>query len=131
MPYWTSADTGSMAARGERLASDIEIGSPELALVDPELRERARLHLEVPNEQPPATTRQRSRSYPLLRASPAVLDPLDDDEASKAVRRLAELAEVEPTAGPKRSTTLLSLAFAMLTWGTLALVVADLQPWRA
>jgi hypothetical protein len=113
------------------LASDIEIGSPELALVDPELRERARLHLEVPNEQPPATTRPRSRSYPLLPASPAVLHPLDDDEASKAVRRLAELAEVEPTAGPNRSTTLLSLAFAMLTWGTLALVVADLQPWQA
>lgn len=86
------------------------IASPELALVDPTLR------AQVP-------------SAPRL-ADPTIRGALEDDEVRAAMRRLGALAELEPPSRPRRSTTLLSVAFAASAWATLALLLADLQPWR-
>lgn len=98
-----------MAAGGDRNVS-VAITSPELALVDPSVR--------VWEPEPPA------------RAGEAERLQLEHDEVREAMRRLSELAEVEPVSRPRRSTKVLSLAFAASAWVTLVVLLADLQPWR-
>jgi hypothetical protein len=96
-------------ARGERRATDVLIQSPELALVDPELRARASIAVAEPEAQ---------------RAAPFM-----DEAARDALRRLSELAEVEPPTRP-RSAKLWSMAFATLAWTTLGVLLLDMELWR-
>lgn len=106
--------------------------SPELALVDPDLRARALQTLHPPDDtltRVPERSRPR-RARPDLPASTSLPSALESDEANEALRRLTELSELEPVTRQRRSTKLLSLAFAASAWGTLALIAADLQLWR-
>lgn len=103
-------------ARDERLPYEVPIESPELALVDPDLRAlvlRATQAAPRPEQEP----------EPVAAETCFV-----DETAREALRRLTELAGLEPAARPRRSPTLASLAFALVAWGTLALVLVS-QPW--
>jgi hypothetical protein len=118
-----------MAARGE---PNDKFLSPELALVDPELRSRALAIGRTPADTWSSTPRRSrpSRAYPPLPILHEVSVPANDPDVSEATRRLNELGELEPVAQPRRSAKALSLAFATLAWATLALVLAELHPWR-
>lgn len=118
-----------MATRRVR-TSEVAIESPELVLVDPELRTAARQALVLPGEsvrraQPSSGA---GATRPIVVERPAHFD--EDDDVDEAIRRLGEFSELEPPERPPLSAKLMSIAFAAVAWVTLAIIVADAQPWR-
>lgn len=111
-----------MSAGPEGRAPGSAISSPELALVDPELRTHA-----GDREHAPSSV----RPDPAGVVRPVVAPPpVADGDLTGAMRRLAELADVDPPEPRSRPTRALGIAFAATAWLVLAVVVADMQLWR-
>jgi hypothetical protein len=140
-----------MSAAPEGRAPGPAISSPELALVDPETRaldaERAHVPPSVvrpdvagvvpeavapvadgnPTE-PPVTDDGATEASVADRGGTAA--PVADGDLTEAMRRLAELADVDPPERRSRSIRALGITFAATAWLVLAVVVADMQLWR-
>lgn len=140
-----------MSAGPEGRAPGPGISSPELVLVDPELRGLAveRAHVppsivrpDVARVAPPAVAAVADGD----RADPPVAAeglteapvagrgvteaPVADGDLTAAMRRLAELVDVDPPERRSRSIRALGITFAATAWLVLAVVVADMQLWR-
>lgn len=140
-----------MSAGPEGRAPGPAISSPELALVDPELRALAveRAHAPPSIVRPDAASVVPPFVAPVVDGDPTkppvadegptearVADreaaevPAADGDLTEAMRRLAELADVDPPERRSRSTRALGITFAATAWLVLAVVVADMQLWR-
>lgn len=130
-----------MSAGPEGRAPGPAITSPELALVDPELRTLAveRTHAPPSIVRPGAAIVVRPAMAPVADGDPTeapvadrgVTDgPVADGDLTDALLRLAELADVDPPERRSRSMRALGITFAATAWLVLAVVVADMQLWR-
>lgn len=127
-----------MSAGPEGRAPGPAISSPELALVDPELRALAveRAHAPPSIVRPDAASVVPPFLAPVVDGDLAESPVADrdvteaDGDLTEAMRRLAELADVDPPERRLRSTRALGITFAATAWLVLAVVVADMQLWR-
>ena len=120
-----------MSAGPEGRAPGPAISSPELALVDPELRGLAveRTHVPPSIVRPDAAGVVRPAVTPMADGDVTEAPPATDG-VTEAMRRLAELADVDPPERRSRSIQALGITFAATAWLVLAVVVADMQLWR-
>ena len=93
--------------------AQVEILSPELALVDPHLAMNARAKLPDSGD-----TLARLESDPVA--------PIAEERAA-ALRRIIELSEPEELSARRRSYRVPKLAAAITTWSMAAILVADVQ----
>ena len=110
---------------GELQAPQIEIVSPELALVDPSLAARARATLPEPSDMLSGDDQgadpAREQTGFILAHHVSVLE----GETAAALRRITELSEGEPPE-PGRRYRVAKFAGAVATWSAFAILIADL-----
>ncbi len=114
-----------MTVLGELHAPQIEIVSPELALVDPSLAACARATLPEPSDLLPGdelgADPDGAKSGFLLAQHVSLLE----GERAAALRRITELSELEPPE-PGRRYRVAKFAGAVATWSAFAILIADL-----